>query len=371
VKKLSAVLGLAAFLALSSCDKETPAPVITPVKVAAAQALSGDVNLSYSAQVVPETQVDVAFRTDGYISSIKLVAGVDSQQRLLQPGDSVQAGEMLAQVEDDQYRDQLIKAQANLDKALAAARKGEQDFRRATALNETQSITGPDFDAAEKEFATTNAEVEGAQAQVDDAQQKLDDTVLFTPLTGIVQQRNIEIGSLVHAGSVGFVVANTSVVKVIFGVPDIILGQITPGSDLAIHTESMPERTYIGEVTQIEPAADERTRIFEVSVTVDNSDGSLRPGMVASLTLDETSLEVERVVLVPITAMVEGPDRGFALYTVERTEEGTTLARLRRVETGQILGNRIVVTSGVEVGTEVIVSGNGQISDKQPVNVVP
>jgi RND family efflux transporter MFP subunit len=369
---VSGILMVAALALLSACGAKPPAAaVVTPVRVEAAQVLSSATNLKYSAQVVPETQVDVAFRTDGYVERIKRVPGVDSKQRLLQPGDPVQVGDVLARVKDEQYQDQVKKAQANLEKALAAARKGDQDFRRAQALNATESITGPDFDAAEKEYTTANAAVAGARAQLDEANIKLTETALVSPLGGIVQQRNIEVGTLVHSGSVGFVVANTGVVKVVFGVPDTVLGKIKLGSDLAIHTDSLPDRKFHGKVTEIAPAADQRTRIFEVSVSIENADEALRPGMVAALDIGDALRVAGNVVLVPITAMVQAPDGSFALYVVETTAEGADVARLRSVETGQILGNRITVTGGVTAGTRVIVSGTAQAGDNQPVKVVP
>ena len=371
-KALLSALAVVALPFLTSCESKPPSTaVVTPVKVAAAESLSSNTSLIYSAQVVPETQVDVAFRTDGYIASIKMMPAIDSGERILQPGDSVEAGDVLARVEDEQYRDQVTKAQANLEKALASARKGDQDFRRAQALNATESITAPDFDAAEKEYASANAAVKGAQAQLDEANLKLTESALITPLNGIVQQRNIEIGSLVHSGSVGFVVANTGVVKVVFGVPDTVLGEISLGSELTIHTQSLPKRNFNGKVTEIAPAADQRTKIFEVSVTVENADGALRPGMVAALNLGKTLLDRDDVVVVPITAMVQAPDGGFALYVIDTTADGTAVARLQIVETGQILGNRITVTGGITPGTKVIVKGTAQVGDNTPVKVVP
>ena len=232
-------------------------------------------------------------------------------------------------------------------------------------------ITAPDFDAAEKEYTTANAAVEGARAQLDEANLKLTETALVNPLNGIVQQRNIEVGTLVHSGSVGFVVANTGVVKVVFGVPDTVLREIKLGSDLTIHTDSLPNRNFDGKVTEIAPAADRRTRIFEVSVTVANADGALRPGMVAALDIGNALLAAGDVVLVPITAMVQAPGGGFALFVVETTAQGADVARLLSVETGQILGNRITVTGGVTPGMKVIVTGTAQVGDNQPVNVVP
>jgi len=75
-------------------------------------------------------------------------------------------------------------------------------------------------------------------------------------------------------------------------------------------------------------------------------------------------------VVVPITAIVQAPGGGFALYVVETSAQGGDVARLRNVETGQITGNRITV-AGIDPGTRVIVTGTAQVDDKQPVNVLP
>lgn len=371
-KTVTSILALSALLNNAGCSKQAPPePIATPVRVEAAQSLSDDALLRYSAQVVPQTQVDVAFRTDGYIDTIKLVPGVESRERLLQAGDSVSTGDIMARVQDEQYRDQLTKAEADLDKALAAARKADQDYQRAQALNETQSITGPDFDAAQKEYATANAAVKAARAQLDEANLKLEETALIAPLDGIVQQRNIEIGTLVRNGTVGFVVANTNTVKVVFGVPDTVLGDVRLGSRLKIETASLPDRTFNGEVTEITPAADQRTRIFEVSVSVDNADGALRPGMIASLELDTSAVATQQVLVVPVNAMVEGPDNSFALYIVTKNGEGQEIASLRTVEAGQIMGNRVTVTGNIKSGDQVIVTGTAQVANNQLVKIVP
>jgi RND family efflux transporter MFP subunit len=355
---------------LSACDSKPPPTIITPVRVAQVERLSDDTGIRYSAQVIPQTQVNLAFRTDGYIEEILLVPGVASADRLLQPGDTVQAGDVLARVKDEQYRDQVTKAQANLDKSRAALVKGEQDFKRADALNKTQSITAPDFDAAQKEYATALAAVDGATAQLDEANLKLSETALVAPMGGTILQRNIELGTLVHAGTVGFVLANTGVVKVVFGIPDMMLEQVKLGSELKIHTDSLPNRVFSGLVTEIAPAADQRTRIFEVSVTVDNADGALRAGMVAALEVDKTMLPAGEITVVPVSAVVQDKSGGFAVFVVETTATDS-LARLRPVTTGQLLGNNISILEGLKVGEAVIVTGTAQVSDNQPVNIVP
>jgi RND family efflux transporter MFP subunit len=365
----SASLVVGASLGLVACDPPTPPVTPVPVRTVTAEALAADTALGYSAQIVPETQVDVAFRTDGYIDQIMNVAGSEGSQRLLQAGDVVSSGNTLAHVEDQQYRDNVAKAQANLDKAQAALVKAELDFSRAQALKKTQSITGPDFDAAQQEYSTAVAAVAGARAQLDSANIRLNDTAVRAPLNGVVLQRKIELGSLVHSGTVAFVIANTAVVKAVFGVPDVMLKNIALGTRLNIRTGSFPNRVFIGEVSEIGPAANERTRIFEISVSIDNADGALRVGMVASLDVDRTILPDEFTVI-PISGIVRSDTDDFAVYTVE-SESGNTIAKLQAVETGEVFGNRIAIISGLSIGDQVIVTGNTQVKDGQIITVVP
>jgi len=365
---LSRLIFLSATVLLGSCKQSEPVQIVTPVKVQAVQAVGENSGLSYSGQVVPETSLDLAFLADGYIVDIARREGPDGKPRLVQPGDDVSSGEELARVDDELYRDRVATAQANLDAALAAYRKAGQDWGRATALQATQSITGPDFDAAQQEYATTQASVAGARAQLDEAQSKLKDTVLTSPLTGVVNQRNIEIGSLVRPGSVGFVLASTGTVKVVFGIPDIILGEVSIGTPLDVRVGSFPDRTFPGRVSEIAPAADQRTRIFEVSISVENPDGLLKQGMVASLNVGAGELANDWV-SVPMNAVVRSESGGFAVYTVSVNNDTATVHRTP-VTTGEVVGNSVVVTSGLAEGQSIVVTGTAQVSDGQVVRIL-
>jgi RND family efflux transporter MFP subunit len=367
---LSRLLCVSVVALLGACDRSEPVDIVTPVKVQAVQAVGEDSGLSYSGQVVPETSLDLAFLADGYVVDIARREGPDGKTRLVQPGDTVSAGEVLARVDDELYRDRVTTAQANLDAALAAYRKAEQDWGRATALQATQSITGPDFDSAQQEYATTQASVAGARAQLDEARSKLKDTVLTSPLSGVINRRSIEIGSLVRPGSVGFVLASTGTVKVVFGIPDIVLGEVAIGTPLDVRVGSFPDRVFPGRVSEIAPAADQRTRIFEVSISVDNPDGLLKQGMVASLNVGAGDLATDWV-SVPMNAIVRGDGDGgaFAVYTVRVNNETATVHRTP-VTTGEVVGNSVVVTSGLAEGQSIVVTGTAQVRDGQVVRVL-
>lgn len=354
-------------LFLAGCEQPAASRVITPVKVQVVEGVGSDSGLTYSGQVVPETSLDLAFLADGYIVEIARRDGPEGKDRLIQAGDYVREDEVLARVDDELYRDRVATAQANLDAANAAHKKAQEDWGRATALQATQSITAPDYDSAEQEFTSAQASVAGARAQLDEAQSKLDNTVLSSPLSGVINRRNIEIGSLVRPGSVGFVLASTRTVKVVFGIPDVILGDVGIGTALDVRVGSFPNRVFPGRVSEIAPAADQRTRIFEVAVSVDNSENLLKQGMVASLNIGSGAL-ASGWVSVPMNSIVRTGNGGFAVFTVSGANDSATV-RMAPVTTGEVVGNSVVVTSGLSEGETIVVTGTAQVSDGQTVNI--
>jgi multidrug efflux system membrane fusion protein len=178
----------------------------------------------------------------------------------------------------------------------------------------------------------------------------------------------VEIGTLVRPGSVGFELANTSTVKVVFGIPDLVLSEVRVGSPMEVRVASMPDRVFQGTVTQIAPAADQRTRVFEVSISVDNSDGDLREGMVAALDL-ATSPQAGGIVMVPLDSIVRAADGSFAVYSIDRIDGGTKVRRTP-IETGEVVGNKVIVSSGLNAGEEIVVTGTAQVSDGQVVDIL-
>ena len=98
-----------------------------------------------------------------------------------------------------------------------------------------------------------------------------------------VVKRLVEVGSLVGPGTPGYVIVDSSAVKLMFGVPDAILRRLPTGSAVTITTETYPDARFPGRVTSVAPAADPGSLVFDIEVTVPNHDGRLKPGMVGRL----------------------------------------------------------------------------------------
>ncbi len=427
---VSAALLLAALASVAMMKPKSRAvekPVV-PVKVAAVElSAAGGGEQRYSATIIPRTQVELAFKVGGYVDAIQQVRGVDGKLRNLQEGDRITAGAVLARVRQSDYQVKVKQAEsqaheaktgidvskaqyqealsgiasskAQLAEAEAAYDKARLDFDRAQNLFASQSLTKANYDAARAQFEATIARVaaarsqvgmiqaradsakaqieviearsRGAQAVVQEATIPLQDTALRAPLNGIVLQKSVEKGTLVSPGKTGFIVADTSSVKAVFGVADVAVPEMKPGSTLSVESETMSGTEIRGQITSIFPAADPKSRAFNVEVTIPNTGYLLRPGMIVSLKVG-TRQSGRAQPVVPLNAVMKakGNPNGYALFVV--TEEGgRQVARLRDVKLGESYGNTVVVTDGVKPGDRVITTGGTMVNDGDPVKVIP
>jgi RND family efflux transporter MFP subunit len=217
--------------------------------------------------------------------------------------------------------------------------------------------------------------VAAARADVELAQIALRDCALVSPATGIVLERRIEVGTLVAAGTVGFVLGDLSSVKARFGIPDGMIQAVNLGDSIGVTVEAVAATIFPGRVTAVAPAADPQSRVFDIEVTVPNKDGRLRPGMIGTVALAQSTPRVaaaNRPLTVPLTAIVrsQAGSGQFAVLVVQR-QNAIDVARLRRVELGEVIGNTIAVLKGLEPGEHVVVSGATLLVDGDPVRVLP
>jgi multidrug efflux system membrane fusion protein len=139
-------------------------------------------------------------------------------------GDYVASGAVLARIRQQDLKNQVDQAEAQVSQATAQHVQAGQDYERAKALYATQSLTRPDFDQAQAKFDSTLAAVNQTNAALHQAQLALNDSDLKAPFSGYILTRSIELGNLASAAATAFTIADTSAVKVSFGVPDSLAG---------------------------------------------------------------------------------------------------------------------------------------------------
>src|SRR6266446_10472468 len=152
---------------LGGCSHESQIPSQLPraVRLAtvAAPQMTGE-TLRYSASILPYAQVDLMFRSSGYVTNVTQVRGADGRTRDIGTGDYAEQGIKLAHIRREDLQNQVAQAQAQLDQATAQHTKADQDFQRARALYSTQSLTKPDYDQSQAAFNATQAAMDNAKA---------------------------------------------------------------------------------------------------------------------------------------------------------------------------------------------------------------
>jgi len=394
------LLGVALACSAAGCQSvqpyEKPLPLVDVHSISTYTPSEG---LRYSAVIKPATQLELAFRVGGYVNHIHEVKGVDGRLRLVQAGDLVKGGTLLAGVRQGDYATRLRQcraaiaenhavqqqSRARLAQCLASLEGAQLNFDRGRAIWENNSLTKPEYDALKTKLDVSKSMVDEAQsqilvdeatakrleAQVEEARLTLADCSLMAPSDCIVVKRNIEVGSLVASGSVAFVLADTSLVKAVFGVPDVMLNDLFVGQRLNVTTESLPGFQLPGQISSVSPAADPKSRVFEIEVTVPNPEFRLKIGMIASLTVQPRTARKPSIV-VPLAAIVRPADQsdGYAVFVVEE-KDGKALARQRNVALGESFGNMIAVTEGVSIGDRVVTTGSARISDGAQIDITP
>ena len=354
---------------LGGCNRQSqipsqPARAVRLATVAPPQ-LSGE-TLRYSASILPYTQVDLMFRSSGYVTNVRQVRGADGRTRDVGTGDYVEQGLTLAHIRREDLQNQMAQAQAQLDQATAQHTRADQDFERAKALYSTQSLTKPDYDQSQEALNATRAAMDNAKAALLQCQLTLGDADLKAPFSGYILSRNVDLGSLVSPATNAFTIADIGRVKVAFGAPDYVLSQVRLGQELTIQTESAV--LLKGRVTSISPAADTRNRIFAIEVTVGNRDGHLRPGMIASIGLGEIPHSSIAIPLSAVVPLPSEPDHFAVMVAQERA--GALVAKLRRVQLGTTHDNSVAV-EGVQPGERVVSVGAQLLRDGDPIQVIP
>jgi RND family efflux transporter MFP subunit len=355
---------------LTGCGEAGSAPkVATPVRIAVVRTIQTANGVRYSANIVPYAQVDLAFKSSGYVESIRQVKSSEGRMRNIDAGDWAPEGIVLALVNQQDYLNKLEQAKSQLSRAQAEYTKAKLSFDRTAALYSGKSATKPDYDSAQAQLDSTAASVSSAKAQIGDAEIALGYCSLRAPFNGWIVDRSVDVGSLVGPATKGFSIADTHSVKAVFGVPDISINRVKPGQQLAITTDAL-SKEFSGHVTSISPAADPKSRVFSVEVTIPNPRNELKSGMIAALALGGGELP-RQVTAVPLESVIRDGRQatGFAVMLAEGNGDKAT-ARLRSVELGDAYGNMIAITKGVTAGDKVVTTGVTLIKDGDTVQII-
>lgn len=200
-------------------------------------------------------------------------------------GSRVGRGQTLLAMETDYIRLDIQRAEAELARARAAEDEARRDFDRKKGLLANESIPQATFDRSQGTLEQAQAARAAAQVAVSTAKQRLADSVLRSPMTGVVAERRTEVGEHLGEAGVAFVVVQTAPLRLRFSVPERYLGEIRTGQRVTATVEPYPGETFSGTIQTVGGVIDPANRTFFAEAEFPNTDGRLRPGLFARVKL--------------------------------------------------------------------------------------
>ena len=268
---------------------------------------------------------------------------------LVDEGDTVRKGQVLAVIKGDQLSIEMQNAQAAYQNALADSQRYENAFK-------TGGVTKQQLDQAKLNLVN-------AKARLDQARINYGDASIKSSINGIVNKRNIEPGSVVSPGTVLFELVNVSTLKLKVNVTEQQVAGLKVGTQVPVKASVFPDKEFKGKITFIAPKADESLN-FPVEIEIANTAGSeLKAGMYGSAIFGKGKAQ-QSVLTVPRTAFVGGVGNN-QIFVVK-----DSVAQLAKVTSGRIFGEEVEILDGLKEGDVVVTSGQINLQDGTKVSII-
>lgn len=272
---------------------------------------------------------------------------------LADKGRVLRAGQPIARIDD-----RVLRAQH--DQARSEAALARETYERQRRLWEDEQI------GSEMNYLRAKYGAETAEASLRMLAARLDRTVIRAPITGVLDDRFIEVGSMVAPGTPAVRIIDVDTLKVTGGVPERYAGEIVVGGTAVVRFDNLRDREFVATIRFVGASVNEQNRTFPVEVAIPNTGGALKPGTVARVRLARGG--TTDAVLVPREAVLR-TETGYIVYTVQE-QDGRRIARAIPVVTGPGADNRVVIESGLEPADVIIVVGQHQVTDGDLVQIV-
>lgn len=373
----AAMVAGAALVLLAACSGGSSSNLLT---ITAAKVTEGTINrtVTFSGVLAPDQTVNVFSELAGH--AVKVTANV---------GDKVKEGQLLVQIDTRQLQaqlaeataavrsveDQAAQAKVGIDTAKANLDLAKTTYDRIQALYKTQAASTNQLDDARNKYtlaqsAYQNAEqryglltgssLAQARARVDLINVQLSNSMVTSPLTGVVTNRNVNPGELVGMSAPVMTVANTQLLKLQGNVSQDVVPLLDLGRTVKVSVDGLPNLDLSGTISQIGPVAAATGQYFPVVVKVKNN-GKLFAGMTAMAGFQISS---QPGLIVPSSA-IQRDGQEYYVYVVKNGSVART-----KVLVGLQNSTDSVITGGLSVGDEVATSNIGVLSNGSAVSVV-
>ena len=317
---------------------------------------SSETNTAVEAQEVAKPNVKVALVTSEEVpQTIRLATTVEAKvKNNIIPSSSLRIDKILVEVGDNVTEGQkLVMLDAsNLEQLRMQVENQRVEYSRIEELYKVGGASKSQLDAAKTSLDVNERALKN----------RLENTVLTSPISGVVSARNYDNGDMYGANPI-LVVEQITPVKMKINVSEQYYSKIKEGTNVELQFQTYGDEIFNGKVSIVYPTIDAATHTFGVEITLANNDRRVRPGMFGNATIN---FGTAQHVVVPDAAVIK--QAGSGDYYVYTYKDGKV--SYDKVELGKRMGNRYELVSGIENNSFVVTAGQATLANGMEVNVI-
>ena len=341
---------------LSACSRPTPAEEpLRAVKVLTVGANTMQSGLEFSGEIRPRIESRLGFRVAG-----KLI------RRHVELGQRVKAGQVLAQLDPQDYQLAVDAAQAQLGAAVTTRDLAAADFKRYKELKDQNFISGAELERREATLKSAQAQVDQAQAQLRSQRNQGAYATLVSDVAGVVTAVEADPGQVVSAGTPVVRVAQDGPRDAVFSVPEDKMAAVRQGS--AVEVRIWPGQTVLfGKVREVSASADAVTRTYLIKVGLERKRDQPEPSLGATVTVVPQALGAQAAPVIKLpTSALRQEGQATAVWVLDK-DSMTVKSQVVQIATAD--GNEAVVATGLQPGMAVVTAGVHVLSPGQKVMI--
>lgn len=200
-------------------------------------------------------------------------------------GSYVKKGDVLARIEMQEVPAQVKQAQSAIDIAGVNLNNAQNSYERTLQLYQAGAVSKEALENAEKQLNTVKAQINQAQAGLDVVNANSSNGVIVSPVSGTVTAKNINLGELATAGSTLMSIVNSDMTYINAYLPARLSGEVQQGQKVIIRISEIPEKTFNGEISLVDPVVDAQNKNILVRVNMLENNSSIKVGMFAEIAL--------------------------------------------------------------------------------------
>lgn len=328
---------------LAGCGNKTGGNVPAQASMALEDAVPNVTVTSAEYQDVPQTEIYSTTVQAYVVNNVVPQTGSRIKKINVEIGDFVSKGQILAEMD-----------QTNLEQTKLKLENDALELSRLKELYDAGALSKSDYEAMQLSYNVSNTQYNNL----------VENTILRSPVSGVVTARNYDAGDMYAMASPIFVVQQITPVKLLVAMSETDYTKVKKGDTVEITADAIPGRTFVGRVNRIYPVIDATSHTFTSEVVVENADRALRPGMYARA---KVTFAINHSIVVPDEAVVKQQGSGQKSVFVLN---GDNTVSSRFITLGRHDGSRYEVLSGLEEGEKIVVTGHTALKNGSEVNVL-